>query len=119
MRFFIKKTSFPHMVTKQVLDRYSPIVQNAFRQYINETVSDTLKGALEEAKRAETEGPKEEPSDKDILRHRFWTQFLSYAKTKTDLHAKASPVDGGWIGSQCRCQRSFLLLFSGQKIHHG
>lgn len=97
MRFFIKKTTFPGMVTKQAFDRFSPIVQNAFRQYINEAVSDTLKGALEEAKRAETGEVKEEPSDKQILRNRFWTQFLGYAKTKTDLHAKASPGDGGWI----------------------
>jgi len=78
------------MVTKQAFDRFSPLVQNAFRQYINEVVSDTLKGALEEAKRVETGEVNEEPSDKQILRNRFWTQFLGYAKTKTDLHAKAS-----------------------------
>jgi hypothetical protein len=97
VRYFIKKTTYQGMVTKQALDRFSPIVQNAFRQYINEVVSDTLKGALEEAKRAETGEVKEDLSDKQILRHRFWTQFLGYAKTKTDLHAKTSPVDGGWI----------------------
>ena len=51
------------MVTKQAIDRFSPIVQNAFRQYINEMVSDTLKRAFEEAKRVETGEVKEEPSD--------------------------------------------------------
>ena len=97
LKFFIKKTTFQGLATKQAIDRLSPIVQNAFKQYINETVSDTLKGALEEAKRAETGEAKEEPTDKQILRHRFWTQLLSYAKTETDLHAKNSPTDGGWI----------------------
>ena len=97
IRFFIKKTTFSGVVTKQALDRFSPIVHNAFRQYVNEVVSDTLKGALEEAKKAETGAPKEELSEKQILRHRFWTQLLGYAKTKTDLHARNSPTDGGWV----------------------
>jgi predicted type IV restriction endonuclease len=97
LKFSIKKTTFEGMATKQAIDRFSPIVQNAFKQYINETVSDTLRGALEEAKKVETGEAKEEPSDKQILRQRFWTQFLSYARTETDLHAKNSPTDGGWI----------------------
>jgi len=32
------------------------------------------------------------------LRQRFWTQLLGYAKIKTDLHAKISPIQGGWVG---------------------
>ena len=51
MRFFIKKTSFGGLITKQQFERLSPIVSTAFRQYVNEVVSDTLKGALEKAKR--------------------------------------------------------------------
>jgi hypothetical protein len=97
LRFFIKKTSFEGVVTKQQFERLSPIVLNAFRQYVNEVVSDTLKGALEEAKKAETGAPEVELSEKEILRHRFWTQLLGYAKTKTDLHARNSPTDGGWV----------------------
>lgn len=97
LRFFIKKTSFGGVVTKQQFERLSPIVSVAFRQYVNEAVSDTLKGALEEAKKAET-GTSEGLSDKHLIRQRFWTQLLGYAKTKTDLHAKISPTQGGWVG---------------------
>jgi predicted type IV restriction endonuclease len=98
IRFFIKKTSFGGVITKQQFERLSPIVVNAFRQYVNEVVSDTLKGALEGAKKAETEPTNNELSDKQILRQRFWTQLLGYAKTKTDLHAKISRTQGGWVG---------------------
>jgi len=98
LRFFIKKTSFGGVVTKLQFDRLSPVVVNAFRQYVNEVVSDTLKGALEGAKKAETGTPNEDVSDKQMLRHRFWTQLLGYAKTKTDLHTKISPTQGGWVG---------------------
>ena len=97
IKFFIKRTTFKGMVTKQAMERLTPIVNNAFKQYVNEVVSDTLKGAVEEAKRVEIGEIKEEVSDKQIQRRRFWTQFLSYAKTKTELHAKASPGDGGWV----------------------
>jgi len=38
------------------LKDFLQFVVNAFRQYVNEVVSDTLKGALEGAKKAET-GP--------------------------------------------------------------
>jgi hypothetical protein len=98
LKFFIKKTSFKGIVTKQQFERLSPIVATAFKQYTNEVVSDTLKGALEEAKKAETGATNADLSDKDILRHRFWTQLLGYAKTKTDIHAKTSPIQGGWVG---------------------
>jgi hypothetical protein len=97
--FLLKKTSFRGKATKQSIERFLPIVSNALRQYVNEVVSDTLKGALEEAKKAETGIPKEELSEKQILRHRFWTQLLGYAKTKTELHARISPSDYGWVST--------------------
>jgi hypothetical protein len=99
LRFFIKKTSFKGVITKQQFERLSPVVATAFKQYVNEAVSDTLKGALEEAKKAETGVINNESSEKEILRQRFWTQLLGYAKTKTDLHAKISPTQGGWVGA--------------------
>ncbi len=98
LRFFIKKTSFGGLVTKQQFERLSPIVVNAFKQYVNEVVSDTLKGALEGATKAETGKTNDELSGKQVLRQRFWTQLLGYAKTKTALHAKISPTQGGWVG---------------------
>lgn len=99
VKYFIKKTTFSGIVTKQALERLSPIVINAFRQYVNEIVSDTLKGALEEAKKVEVGELKEETSEKEILRRRFWTQLLGYAKTHTDLHSKISPTEGGQIST--------------------
>ncbi|MGB7912433.1 MAG: DUF4268 domain-containing protein [Desulfobaccales bacterium] len=98
LRFFIKKTSFEGLVTKLQFERLSPIVSTAFRQYVNEVVSDTLKGALDEARKTETGTADEELSDKQITRQRFWTQLLGYAKTHTNLHAKISPTQGGWVG---------------------
>ena len=98
LRFFIKKTSFERVITKQQFERLSPIVSTAFKQYINEVVSDTLKGALDEARKTETGTTDEELSDKQIARQRFWTQLLGYAKTQTNLHAKISPTQGGWVG---------------------
>ena len=98
VRFLIKKTSFTGMVTKQSLERFSPIVASAFRQYINEMVTDITNRASEEAKKVETGETKEGLSDKQIRRQRFWTQLLGYAKTKTDLHARISPTESGWVG---------------------
>ena len=98
LRFFIKKTSFERLITKQQFERLSPIVSTAFKQYINEVVSDTLKGALDEARKTETGTADEELSEKQITRQRFWTQLLGYAKTQTNLHAKISPPQGGWVG---------------------
>lgn len=115
-RFFIKKTSFPGMATKQSVERFSPIVQNGFRQYVNEIFSDRLKGALEEAKKAETGAIEEELSEKQILRHRFWTQLLGFAKTKTNLHAKISPTDGGWV-SVSSGVRGLAFCYSVTKHH--
>ena len=54
VKFFIKKTTFSGVVTKQSLERVSPIVLNAFRQYIKETVDDTFKGAYEKVEKDET-----------------------------------------------------------------
>ncbi|MBW1711808.1 MAG: type I restriction enzyme HsdR N-terminal domain-containing protein [Deltaproteobacteria bacterium] len=51
-RFFIKKF-YSGSVTKQVLEKFGPIVQKGFNQYVNEIVSDRLKSALEEAAHAE------------------------------------------------------------------
>jgi hypothetical protein len=116
LRFFIKKTSFGGVVTKLQFERLSPVVVSAFRQYINEVVSDTLKGALEEAKKAETGTPNEEVSDKQILRQRFWTQLLGFAKTKTDLHTKISPTQGGWVGINAGA-RGLSYCYSVTKNH--
>jgi hypothetical protein len=54
-------------------------------------------------------GPSEETSEvgktkKEIaerypLRHRWWSQLLEYAKTKTKLHAKISPSEHGWVAT--------------------
>ncbi len=98
-RFFIKQTSFPGHASKQTVEKFSPIVANAFKQYSQEIVSDTLKGALEETKKIGTDKLKSELSNKDKLRLRFWTQLLEYSKTKTSLHSKLTPSNGGWIGS--------------------
>ena len=95
-KFFIKKTSFPGSASKPVVEKFSMIVVNAFKQYSQEVVSDTLKGALE----SQTDGVDEPKlSEKDKLRLRFWTQLLEYAKTKTNLHSKLSPSKGGWVGT--------------------
>ena len=114
LRFFIKKTSFERLITKQQFERLSPIVSTAFKQYINEVVSDTLKGALDEARKTETGTVDEEVSEKQIIRQRFWTQLLGYAKTQTDLHAKISPPQGGWVGVNAAPPRPHLLLHHKQ-----
>jgi hypothetical protein len=93
----MKKTSYKRLATKQSLERFSPLVVNAFRKYVDEAVTDRSKVLLEEARRAEIGITKEEMEEKQILRLHFWKQLLDYAKNKTDLHAKISPNNGGWV----------------------
>ncbi len=85
------------MATKQSVEKFSPLVLNAFNQYVKEVVTDISKRTLEVAERAELGFTKEELSEKQMKRLRFWTQLLSQAKNKTALHAKISPTDGGWV----------------------
>jgi hypothetical protein len=96
-KFLMKKTSFQGTATKQSLERFSPLVVNAFRKYVDEAVTDRSKALLEEARKAEIGITKEEMEEKQILRLHFWTQLLGYAQKKIDLHAKISPNNGGWV----------------------
>lgn len=100
-KFLIKDAikSSKIMATKQSVEKFSSIVLNAFNQYVREVVTDLSKRTLEVAERAELGVTKEELSEKQMLRHRFWTQFLSQAKNKTALHAKISPTYGGWVST--------------------
>jgi hypothetical protein len=95
IRLIIKKTSYPGIVTKQSIERFSSIFHNAFKQYLNETIADTLKDTLEKTEKIEISSSKE---DRKILRHRFWTQLLALAKTKTGLHSRVSPGQDSWCG---------------------
>lgn len=97
-KFFIKRTSFSGTVHKQSLERFSTIVSTAFRQYVNEMVTDITNLASEEAKKIETGEIKETLSERDSMRQRFWTQLLAFAKTKTDLHSRISPGKDSWCG---------------------
>lgn len=98
-KFLIKDAikSSKIMATKQSVEKFSPLVLNAFSQYVKEVVTDISKRTLEVAERAELGFTKEELSEKQMQRLRFWTQLLSQAKNKTALHAKISPTDGGWV----------------------
>jgi hypothetical protein len=42
---------------------------------------------------------KKEIAERYDIRHRFWTGLLTYAKTKTKLHANISPTEHGWLGT--------------------
>lgn len=42
---------------------------------------------------------KKEIAERHILRERFWTQLLDYAKTKTKLHANIAPNPYNWLGT--------------------
>jgi len=42
---------------------------------------------------------KKEIAERYIIRERFWTQFLEYAKRKTKLHANRSSTSHNWIGA--------------------
>jgi hypothetical protein len=118
IKFLIKEAMKPFkiMATKQCVERFSPMVLDAFRQYINEVVTDRSRALLEVAKKAEVGATNEELSEKQILRQRFWTQLLGYAKTKTELHAKISPVDTGWVSVTAGI-RGLSFCYSVTKHH--
>lgn len=42
---------------------------------------------------------KKELAERHILRKKFWTQLLDYAKTKTKLHTSIAPGEYNWIGT--------------------
>jgi len=42
---------------------------------------------------------KKEMAERYIIRKKFWTQLLDYAKTKTKLHASISPNEYSWVGT--------------------
>jgi len=100
IKFLIKEAmkSFKIMATKHYIEKFSPIVLDAFRQYINEVVTDRSKALLKEATKAEVGVIKEEPPERDKLRFRFWEQLLAYAKTKTEHHSRVSPGKDSWCG---------------------
>jgi len=41
---------------------------------------------------------KKEIAERYIIRKRFWSELLQYAKTKTKLHANIAPTQSNWIG---------------------
>ena len=96
-KFFLRQTSFPGIASKPTVEKFSPIVANAFRQYSQEVVIDTIKVATEKNKPIVTIDP--ELSIKEQLCLLFWTQLLEYAKTKTSIYSKLSPSKGTWISS--------------------
>jgi hypothetical protein len=97
IKFFMKKTSLSGFITKHSASRYAPIVVNAFRQYVTESVSNTLQEAIKETTKSETVA-NGHLSEREKILLRFWTQLLVYSKTKTNLLAKLSPVKYDWIG---------------------
>jgi len=42
---------------------------------------------------------KKEMAERELLRHRWWTQLLDCAKTKTKLHYNISPNEYSWVGT--------------------
>lgn len=42
---------------------------------------------------------KKEMAERYLIRERFWTQLLNYAKDKTKLHSNISPGKHSWIGT--------------------
>lgn len=40
---------------------------------------------------------KKEIAERHIIRQRFWSELLQYAKTKTNLHANIAPTQSNWI----------------------
>jgi len=42
---------------------------------------------------------KKELSERHLIRRKFWTEFLEYAKTRTKLHTGISPNDQNWVGT--------------------
>jgi hypothetical protein len=42
---------------------------------------------------------RKDKAERYILRKRFWTKLLNYARTKTDLHANISPSEFSFIGT--------------------
>ena len=54
-------------------------------------------GPSEEAR--EVGKAKKEIAERFVLRKKFWTGLLDYAKTKTKLHASISPGEYSWIGT--------------------
>jgi hypothetical protein len=100
IKFLIKEAMKPLKITatKQSIKKFSLIVKNAYKQYINAIVADITTRVSDEAKKIESDTIKEILPERVILRKRFWTQLLVYAKTKTDLHSKVSPGHDCWIG---------------------
>jgi predicted type IV restriction endonuclease len=95
VRLIIKNTSYPGIVTKSLVERFSSLFHNAFKQYLNETIADTLKDTIE---KTEKPGMIDSPDDRDYMRHRFWTQLLTYSKNITPLHSKITPGQDSWCG---------------------
>jgi hypothetical protein len=60
IRLLIKNTSYPGIVTKVSIERFSSIFHNAFKQYLNETITDTLKDTIERTETIEKIGSKED-----------------------------------------------------------
>lgn len=44
-------------------------------------------------------GQKKDMAERYEIRHRFWSQMLDYAATKTKLHANISPTQHNWLGT--------------------
>jgi hypothetical protein len=96
IRLMIKNTSYPGIVTKQTVERFSAIFHNAFKQYLKETFADTLKDTIEKTGEVEKASSKE---TKNILCNRFWKQLLAFSKNKTSLHSNVSPGKEFWCGT--------------------
>lgn len=94
IKFLIKKTTFSGMITKAILDYFTPITHGAFKEYIKEAIGEQL----DKLGDVITPPPKGELPQRDNLRHRFWNQLLGYSKTKTDLHSKITPGQDSWCG---------------------
>jgi len=42
---------------------------------------------------------KKDKAERNTNLKRFWTQLLSYARSKSDLHANISPAESSWVGA--------------------
>ncbi|MFZ5451842.1 MAG: DUF4268 domain-containing protein [Thermodesulfobacteriota bacterium] len=100
IKFLIKEAiPFKIVATKTSIEKFSPIVLDAFRQYVNEVVTDRSKALLKEATKAEAGVTNGGLSETQKLHHRFWTQLFAYSRTKTDLHSKITPGQDSWHGT--------------------
>ena len=89
-------------LTEKVVESWRPVLEAAIKEWVKQQrLSSVLGDYAATVPKDDTSNPAAgtAPTERQVVRRRFWMSLLERANARTDLHAGVSAGDGGWVAT--------------------